>query len=259
MKKLNLLLLSGGLLLSSLTFGQNALKIKKTDSDTADEGTVSFFSKGRNRVFEGIEFGFTWASYTENELNTDVPDAIKGFEIDPATSINWSINPFEMDVRIFKEYVKFSTGLGYTVKNFTLKNNYFVTKQNDSVMAFEQQNQDYAKNRFRTGYLTVPLMLHFNTNEDPAKAFRLGVGVLGGMRLFQTYRVKYFDDGQKVKTNYNRNWNTNQFTADLRGLIGYGPVNLFATYSAVPLFESGKGPEMYPITFGISFVNSFKD
>ena len=220
-----------------------------------EDKPISVFGTGRNRVFQGFEIGFGAFSYT-SDFSTDVPDGMDAWEVDIANSINWSVNPFEVDIRIVDEYVKFSTGLGYTVKNFSLKNNYRISKVNDSIQGVVS-TKDLEKNRFRTGYLTVPAMLYFNTNEDPEKAFRIGGGVLGGMRLFQTYRTKYFEDGQKIKGIVNKGWETNFFTADLRGVIGYGPINVYATYSLVPLFDTDRGPELYPYTFGISLVNAF--
>lgn len=44
-----------------------------------------------------------------------------------------------------------------------------------------------------------------------------------------------------------------KFDATVR--IGWGFVNLFATYSVNEMFKKGKGPEVYPWTIGITFVN----
>lgn len=231
------------------------INVTTRDTVKKKERTVSVFGTGRNRVFQGFEIGFGSFSYA-SDFDTDVPDGMDAWEVDLANSINWSINPFEVDIRLVKEYVKFSTGLGYTVKNFSLKNNYQLSKFNDTIIGAPSAN-DLQKNRLRTGYLTVPAMLFFNTSQDPENAFRIGGGVLAGMRLFQTYRTKYFEEGQKHKGIVNGGWETNFLTADLRGVVGYGPINLYATYSMVPLFDIDRGPELYPFTFGISFVNVF--
>lgn len=218
---------------------------------------VSFYGENRNRVWAGFEFGFTGLSYDKN-FDTDVPDNLKHFEVQVEKSINWSLNLVEFDVRLIDEYVKFSTGMGYQARNFSFSNNYRLGKDlNDSIVGIEETNYDLKKNRFRVGYLRVPVLLQFNTNKNPKKSFRLSAGVVGGLKLFQTYRTKYFQRGHKVKTAVNGGWNANAFTAEMRGTIGYGPINIYATYSLTPLFKDGKGPELYPYTIGLNFAHIF--
>ena len=43
-----------------------------------------------------------------------------------------------------------------------------------------------------------------------------------------------------------------KFDATVR--FGYGIINLFATYSLNTMFQSGRGPELYPVTAGITLV-----
>jgi hypothetical protein len=219
------------------------------------EVTVSVFGPGRNRVFQGIEFGFGGFSYSE-DFDTDVPDGMEAFEVNVSNSINWAVNPFEVDVRLIDEYVKFSTGLGYNVKNFSLENNYRLYQDGDAdTIAWTPSTQNLEKNRFRVGYLTIPAMLYFNSSKDAEHAFRVGAGVMGGLRLFQTYRTKYFENGQKHKANVNRGWDANLLTLDARAIVGYGGFNLYATYSLTPLFDEDHGPTLYPFTVGVAFVN----
>jgi len=216
---------------------------------------VSVFGSGRNRVFQGVEFGFNGFSYAEG-FDTDVPNGMEAWEVNVSKSINWAINPFEVDVRIADEYLKFSTGLGYNVRNFSLENNYQIYQDGDGdTIAWAPSEKNLEKNRFRVGYLTVPAMLYFNTSKDPEEAFRIGAGVMGGLRLFQTYRTKYFENGQKHKANVNRGWDANLLTLDARAVVGYGPFNLYATYALTPLFDKDHGPELYPFAIGVAFVN----
>ena len=201
------------------------------------------------------EIGFSGFSYAE-DFDTDVPAGLEAWEVDVPNSINWAINPFEVDVRIINEYVKFSTGLGYNVRNFSLKNNYDIYKDGTGdTIAWSPSGNNLEKNRFRVGYLTVPAMIHFNTSTNAEKSFRVGAGVQGGLRLFQTYRWKFFEDGQKHKGNVNKNWETNFFTLDARAVVGYGGFNLYASYALTPLFDTDHGPELYPFTIGIAFTN----
>ncbi|MFT4754479.1 MAG: hypothetical protein ACI85Q_002038 [Salibacteraceae bacterium] len=229
----------------------------KTSKSKVSTKTVSIFSQKRNRVWQGFEIGFTGVSYTP-EFNTEVPAGSEFFEPIVSSSINWAINPFELDIRIIGEYLKFSTGLGYTARNFTLANNYLLEKEGSGVTTGAQDaTRKLDRNRFRTGYITIPAMLYFNSNKNPQKAFRMGGGIVYGARIFEAYRLKYDQNGHHSKEKYNGGYNANPILLDLRAVVGYGGINLYATYSTKGLFNPGFGPEVYPYTVGISFVNNY--
>ncbi len=222
------------------------------DYTSENESAVAIFSFDRNRIFQGASLGFTGLSYGSDFMNTTVPDESKFFDVNMGNSITWEINPVEVDIRIVNEYFKVATGLGYMAKNFSLENNYMLYRDsNDVVTGTQLAEPTLKRNRFRTGYLTLPVFLYANTNRNPIKAFRFGVGVVGGIRLFQTYRRKWEDDGHTVKSNKNNNWNTNLFMLDARAVIGFGPLNIAFSYGLMPLFESGKGPEVAPFYVSI--------
>ncbi len=226
------------------------------DDEVREEHTVSFFGSDRNRVWRGFNFGFSDVSYSVTMFDNNVPIGTEFFDVNMGNSIAWEINPFELDVRIINEYVKFSTGLGYMVKNFSLANNYLLYKDSNNVVTGRIETEHTLnKNRFRTGYITLPAFLYFNTSKDPERAFRIGGGIIGGINILQTYRIKTFTNGHKNKAHQNGSWNTNTFMLDWRGIIGFGPVNLYVSHSLLPLFQDNKGPEVYPFNFGISFVS----
>lgn len=225
------------------------------DSLKSDE-TVAFFKTGRNRVFQGIEIGFSAFTYN-NMFAFNAPDDSRAMELNNATSIYWAINPIEMDIRIVGEYFKLSTGLGYGVKNFSFSNNYFLELHDDAVVSRKIDNPDLTRNRFRTGYLNVPVLFHLNTSSKPSKSISFAFGAVTGVRLFETYRVRYAEQGQRIRMNTNRNWNTNQFNIDARFGVAYGGFQLFAMHSIVPLFRKGFGPQVHPFTIGLSLNTSF--
>ena len=233
------------------------VKVLVRDKDGDRSSTsISFFGGDRNRVFQGFEFGFIGLSY-DKSFDTDVPDDMKYMEMNIGRSINWAINPLEIDVRLINEHVKFSTGLGYNVKNFSFDSDYFLVKaDNDSIIGVDSE-KDLKKNRLRVGYMSIPAMLYFNTHKNPEDSYRIGIGVQGGLKLYQTYRTKYFEDDHKIKSRQNGGWNTRDLILDGRATIGYGPINIYASYSFASLFKNDKGPEVYPYMIGVSFVNLF--
>lgn len=242
--------------------GKRIIIIKENGSSTtiksSSDKVVTFCGTKRNHVFQGFEIGFTGVSYSKN-FNTTIPEDLKYFEPIEENSINWSINPFEMDIRIVNEYVKFSTGLGYNVKNFTLANNYRLSRDPNTgiVSGAKDPNHFLKRNRFRTAYITVPAMLQFNTNKNPKNSFRVGAGAIVGVKIFEAYRLKYNYSGSNVREKYNSGFNANTYLLDLRGVIGYGTTNVYATYSLNGLFKDNQGPEVYPFTIGVAFTPEY--
>lgn len=231
--------------------------VKVEDEDENENHVISIYADNRSRVWQGFEIGFTGVSYSP-DFNTTVPSGSEFFEPIIGKSINWAINPFEMDIRIADEYIKFSTGLGYTARNFDLENNYRLTKDKEgNTVGFQDTKRTLVRNRFRTGYITIPAILFFNTSKNPQKAFRIGAGVVGGVKIFEAYRVKHYENGHRTREKYNGGYNANPFILDLRAIIGFGNVNIYATYATQTLFDSGKGPQVYPFTFGITLGSSY--
>jgi hypothetical protein len=59
------------------------------------------------------------------------------------------------------------------------------------------------------------------------------------------------DDGAERYTKVSDDFNLNPIRLDATASIGYGIINLFASYSLTPLFKDKEGPKMYPVTGGI--------
>jgi hypothetical protein len=79
----------------------------------------------------------------------------------------------------------------------------------------------------------------------------LAGGVIGGVNIGSHTKIKYENNKEKEK----RNFNINPFKYDLTGRIGFGDFCIFVNYSMTSLFKIDKGPELYPLTVGISFPN----
>ena len=236
--------------------GNKVIIYKKSKKVTHKNKTASLFTQNRNRIWQGFEIGFNQASYGP-EFNTNAPTNAAFFTPRTLGSITWSINPIEFDIRIIGEYVKFSTGLGYTAKNFSLQNNYRLQRNGSGITTgIQEPTTLFSRNRFRTGYITIPAILHFNTKSNSVKSFRLGVGAVFGVRVFETYRLKYHINNHKHKEKIHRSFNSNPMMLDLKAIIGYRNINFFATYSTMSLFNNGFGPEIHPFSIGISLINN---
>jgi hypothetical protein len=113
----------------------------------------------------------------------------------------------------------------------------------------------YEKSKLVNTYLTLPLMLEVQTNKhSKANSFHLSAGVVGGWRI-GTHAKYVYDDGSRQKDKDRRDFYMNPFKLDAIAKIGWGVLNLYATYSLTPMFQKNKGPELYPFSIGICLTD----
>ena len=176
------------------------------------------------------------------------------------------------------------TGLGFSWNNYRFTGPTFLTPDSASLKGYYMRNIDGSnlslrKTKLTAMYLTVPLIFEMQTNQ-PRKInrFHFAAGIVANIRL-STHTKIYFNEANKNYKLYDlstdqvlpityttpnsndrnivKNHNSFylqpvKFDATVR--FGYGIINLFATYSLNTMFQSGRGPELYPITAGITLV-----
>lgn len=174
-------------------------------------------------------------------------------ELDYARSIGANFNLLEKRFPIFKEYIGLTTGLGIQWNRYMLKNNVDVFSNQDSTFGVANGFIDYRKNVLRATYLQAPLLLEFNTNKNPEKAWHLSVGVVGGIRIGSSLKTKWEEDDKTRKERVKSNFNLNPFQAYGTAIVGYHNVNLYVNYGLTEIFEKGKGPAFSPVNAGVLF------
>lgn len=197
----------------------------------------------------GVDFGVSMLM--DENFNNSFPTT-PYWQNDAARSQVWNLNIMEHKFNFGTPYVGLTTGLGFSFTSVAFKDNYLVQSSADTVFAVIDSVNSYSKNKLKASYLTVPLMLEFNTNADEDRSFYLAAGVVGGVRL--TSRLKRNGElgGTEFKERIKGNYNLNSFKLDAAARLGYGDWGVFANYSLLPLFDKGTTVELYPLTFGLS-------
>jgi hypothetical protein len=109
---------------------------------------------------------------------------------------------------------------------------------------------DYKKSKLTLTYLDVPAELRFKS----ASGFRMALGVKVGVLI--NAHTKYKGDDlitgkkTKLKEGYVPNIATWRFGPTVQ--IGYKWINLIGYYSVTKVFDENAGPEIYPISVGLS-------
>lgn len=197
----------------------------------------------------GLDFGFMLLM-DENRESTFADNPY--WKNDAARSQVWNLNILEHKFNFGTPYVGLTTGLGFSWKSVAFKNDYLIQTTADSTFAIADTVLQYSKNKLKASYLTVPLMLEFNTSADEDRSFYLAAGVVGGVRLTSKTKRQGEFDGKEFKEKVKGQYNLNPFKLDAAVRMGYGSWGVFANYSLLPLFEQGTTVDVYPLTFGLS-------
>lgn len=222
---------------------------EKLDTIDASPKKNKHFNDDNEGHWGGIDFGVSML------LNSNMKSSFPSdpfLENDPGKSFYWNINLKDHRFNIYKQYVGITTGFGINFTQVGIKNNKILTNSSDSLYLIQDTINSYSKNKLRGTYLQIPLLLEFNTNADEEKSFYFATGVIGGVRvgsaLIQKIDRENFDNKQKTKGDFA----LKPFKVDATVRMGYGDWGLFANYALMPLFDTNKIAEAYPLTFGVT-------
>jgi hypothetical protein len=194
------------------------------------------FGKKEDRII----LNFNW----DNWLNTSTGVEVKGFR-----SRGFSF--LLMNEKILgKGNAAIGFGLGFSSQN--VHSNTVPSSLPDGSYTFLSPiGGDYDVNKLSCNFLDAALEVRFRTNQNAKeKRFKVSLGIKGGY-LVQSH-TKYEDGNGKIKTYDIKNLSKFQYGPTAR--IAYGNWGLSGYYSLVNLFKDGKGPEVVPVSMGISLA-----
>jgi hypothetical protein len=189
-----------------------------------------------------------------------------------------NINPFELNLNLYKNRIGFTTGLGFQTSNYYFTDNYVLLQDSASLVGFKVQDASgkpisMKTNKMVVSYLNLPLFFEYQTNPyRRLSSFHVTLGVVAGVRIgsytkqsYEEGNATYFlvdEKGNKVASyaydDYSVKtrgaYHLSPFKVDAAFRIGWSHLNLFGTYSLTQMFQKGQGPEVYPFTVGLSLM-----
>jgi len=241
-----------------------------------DSISINRTPKKRRNHWAGIDLGINGFVNSSGSFNlnhdpslelTDPKKVTQFMELDYAKSWVFSLNFYEHFFKIYQHHFGFVTGLGLEYNNYELKHNVRLIENggsfvNNNVNTYNQNytwgvvdsTVNFSKNRFKTFYIDAPFLFEINTGDHKNKSFHLSAGAIVGYKFTTRMKYLYKDNGNQQKVKDDKDFNTNPFKVALTARVGYGWLNFFATYSLTPLFESGRGPELYPVSIGMTLL-----
>jgi hypothetical protein len=222
-----------------------------------DDG-VSIRSQRESRLrfrgnWAGLELGIN--GYLTPEGSINLPKEYEFMELKYEKSTNFNFNFFQQSVNLAGNHFGLVTGLGFRWNNYRFSNNVVLVPDSATIYGYHNTDslRSYSKSKLTVWYLTLPVLLEFQTNSfHNTKSFHIGVGVIGGLRMRTHTKQKYTSTGggeHKPKT-YD-DFHLQPFTLDATVRIGWGPINLYGTYSIIEMFRKDHGPKLHPFMVGI--------
>jgi hypothetical protein len=193
----------------------------------------------------GFNLGFNRFVNTSN---------VPGLDLRQSTSIEFAWNFFECSWALSHNGLGLVSGTGLTWNNFSLKGNKAFQEVNDVTALLSSAGGGYKSSHLNITYVTVPLLLEYQTHVPHSKKFFISAGPVVKVKIYGSSKAKYVaDNGNTEKLCYGHDLNIRPLALDLMGQIGVGDVGFYTKYSPESIFSSGKGPKLNPISFGVFF------
>jgi hypothetical protein len=201
----------------------------------------------------GFAMGFN--SLLSSNRSSTLPSSSKFMENVPEKSLDVQLNLWEIGLPV-AHHIGFVSGIGLDWTNYRFKNNNNMMKDDNGyiVTSPAPDGVKYDKSKFQVTYLTIPLLFELQKNIAGHTAY-VNFGINGKLKLGSHTRVYYTQDGDDKRQTIKNDFNINAFSYDATARVGYRFINLYVNYSLVSLFDKNQGPEVYPLSVGLTLIN----
>lgn len=174
---------------------------------------------------------------------------------------------FEMGInwrtRLFKNSnaVRLNYGFSFQFNGLKVDDNlYFVENGNQTELQDFEYDLDKAK--LRMDNLVFPVHFEFGPSRKEEteekmryyidNKFRIGIGAYGGFNIGTRQKLKYKENGKKVKDKFKRDYNTSDLIYGLSAYAGFGDTTLYVKYDLNPIFKDAL-VDQHNISVGLRF------
>ncbi|MEM0992920.1 MAG: outer membrane beta-barrel protein [Bacteroidota bacterium] len=215
------------------------------DDDDDDSWDTRKRSSGERVRFGMLDIGFSGYLFDDG---FELPTELDELDLLYGGSVNFNWHIFRHRLPIIKRTAFLEYGLGISWMGYKFANDFKIV---EGATQFETEaiDDDLRKNKLRTTFLEVPLMLTITPGRNN-DVFISG-GVYGGVLIGARQKIKDSSgDVQKIKDDFN----LNKIRYGVEGRIGLGPISFYAQYSLQELFREDQGPALTPINIGLSVI-----
>lgn len=224
---------------------------------TVDEKGNVKWDRNKKSKFDGHWAGFDLGinGFVNNDFNSDLPAGYDFLSLKYEKSIDVQINFFEQSFNLYDNRLGLVTGLGLRWNNYRFANNIILSPDEEEIFGYPDNSRDWKKSKLTVKYFQLPLLLEYQSNSYSRKnSFHVSGGFVLGWRYASHTKMLYFENGRQKPKNRD-DFHLRPFRYDLTARIGWGVINLYATYSLNTMFQNDRGPELYPFAIGLTFLN----
>ncbi|HNX43870.1 MAG TPA: outer membrane beta-barrel protein [Bacteroidales bacterium] len=203
-------------------------------------------------------FRLSWEPF--NDIWMDVPDSINPRTINQGVNI-YGLYMFPMDR---KDHISFFVGAGIGAHNFFHNaliglNDGGITYLYNLPDTLGGTTIDVKKSKISVTYFDVPFGFKYKMKND----MHLTLGFKVGWKINDHWKYKgdcyeadnvLYATGATIKRKYSRVPNIDNFHYGPYISFGYKWFGIMANYQISTLFEKDYGPEVYPISVGLTFM-----
>lgn len=221
-------------------------------NDDSDDENHHKHNRGFQGHLGGIEFGFN--GYLSDFWSTSLKPEDYYLDLNTSKSNNWNLVLPCVNIGM-KRHLGFVTTLGLSFNDYHFDGNNSITKDANGIVGplYPDSGIIYSKTKLATTYAIMPLLLEAQIPVGNGNTINIGAGVIGAVKLGSHTKVVYYTD-DKEKEKRKDDFSLNVLRWGVTARIGYEFFQIYSTCYLSPLFESGKGPELYPFEVGIALT-----
>ena len=225
---------------------------KKYNDDKKNEDRAKTSSKARKFRGHWAALDFIFTNYADNTLSYTLPDNYDYLDLNFSKSTGVQLNFFQQSIPFNKARTfGMVTGLGWQCVNYTFSQKPIITDSKLGLITIIDSTKTVGKSKVTANYLQLPLLFEYQSKTKPY--FHINVGAVGGVLVGSHAKIKYSNPDKKEKENSINSLNPFKY-----GLVcRFGIKNLSFTlqYNFSPVFKENKGPEVFPLEFGITLLS----
>lgn len=251
------------------------------EENTDEEYTKLWISLGGKDPKSGdVLFGLKLDTNPEKDIKYDrrtTSELVVAFGLNNAIAEGQSLDQLDYKIagsrffelgwawktRVFKNsnFLRFKYGISYQSNGLKpTDNRYFVENGNQTEL--QEFGLELDKSKFRLDHLVIPLHFEFGPSGvrkseksirySTHNKFRIGLGGYAGARISTRQKLKYKENGDKIKDKIKRDYNTNDLVYGLSGYIGFNDTSLYIKYDMSPIFKNA-AIDQNNVSLGVRF------
>ena len=177
---------------------------------------------------------------------TDIGVNKDKLKLNTISSRNVNIWLLMQRLNLSKHKLNLKYAVGLELNNYRFDQSAVNFQKNPTLISYTPFNE-VSKAKLAADYLTVPIMLNFNSTPEKNRGLRISAGVSAGFLYSARFKTKSNGDIQKIKNDFD----LEPFKFSWVGELGFGAIDLYGSFAMNNMWS--KGLDMKPYNIGFRF------